>query len=282
VEVTAMAARKAGVSGSASVPDRASEHRTAGALSSGLDVLEALAGHPDGLGVSALATRLGADKGNVHRLLRVLERRGYVEQDPDSKRYTAAAGLVALVGATLRGLDVVTASGTHVRALADRTGEAVHLARRTRLGGVYVAQERRTGIVTVETEIGAQPVLHATATGKALLCTADDETWQRLIVEPLQRFTPRTATTIAEVRAELAATRERGWAVDDEELTPGVRCVAAPVFGADGTLVGCVGVSAPATRLTFERLEEVGGQVSAAARSITRELGGQAPAGFGP
>jgi IclR family acetate operon transcriptional repressor len=277
----AVAARTSGAPPTRPVPKRGKE-RTAGALSSGLDVLEELARHPEGVGVSALATLLGADKGNVHRLLRVLEARGYVEQDPVTKLYAASAALVSLAGTVLRGLDLVNVSGPYVRALAEQTGEAVHLARRTRFGGVYVAQERRTGVVTVETEIGAQPVLHATATGKALLCASDDELWQSLIHEPLQRFTPGTLTTVPEVRAELAATRERGWAVDDEELTAGVRCVAAPVFGADGALVGCIGVSAPATRLTHDRLDEVGAQVAAAARWITHELGGQAPAGFGP
>jgi IclR family acetate operon transcriptional repressor len=170
-----------------------------------------------------------------------------------------------------------------MRQLSHDTGEAVHLARRTRAGGVYVARERQSfGIVTVETEIGAQPVIHATATGKALYCIATDDELSRVAHEPLRSFTPRTLTRVEDLVDDLRTVRERGYAVDDEELNLDVRCVAAPVFDLYGSPVASLGLSGPAARLDRSRLADLGSQVRAAALQITHELGGHVPDAFAP
>ena len=256
--------------------------RAAGALTSGLDILELLARETDGLGATAVARALGLDKGNAHRLLRTLEERGYVEQDAATKAFRASVQLVALAGNLLRGMDLVTVARPVMRQLSDETGEAVHLARRTRAGGVYVAQERQKGgIVTVETEIGAQPVIHATATGKAIYCLATDAELRRVVPEPLQPFTPRTSTSVEALLEDLRSVRERGYAVDDEELNLDVRCVAAPIFDIYGLPVASIGLSGPATRVAHSRIDELGDAVRAAAERITTETGGHVPATFG-
>lgn len=257
--------------------------RAAGALASGLDILELLAKETDGLGATAVARALGLDKGNAHRLLRMLEERGYVEQDPATKAFRASVQLVSLAGNLLRSMDLVSVARPVMRQLSDETGEAVHLARRTRAGGVYVAQERQKGgIVTVETEIGAQPVIHATATGKALYCMAAEADVRRVVHEPLGSFTTRTHTSVEELLEDLGGVRERGYAVDDEELNLDVRCVAAPIFDIYGVPVASIGLSGPAARVAPARIEDLGNRVRAAAERITREGGGHVPDTFGP
>jgi DNA-binding IclR family transcriptional regulator len=255
------------------------ETRRFGSLTAGLDILELLARSPEGVGVTDLARHVELDKGHAHRLLRELERRGYVEQDPSSKLFHATVQFVSLAGLILRNLDLLSAASPILQQLQDATGEAVHLARRVRAGGVYVAQERPTARISVETEIGSQPVLHCTATGKALFAFAEDEL-RSLLTEPFTRYTHRTLTTFEELGRELAATRERGYAVDDEELSPEVRCVAAPVFDMMTKVVGCVGLSGPISRVTLDRLPELGVLVLAAAREVSSRIGGRAPEDF--
>ncbi|RFU38707.1 IclR family transcriptional regulator, partial [Actinomadura logoneensis] len=270
---------RAAVNGAAAEGTRS---RGAGALASGLDILETLAGSAEGMGVTALARAVGQDKGNAHRLLRMLEERGYVEQDPKTRAYRASVQLVSLAGQLLRDLDVVVVAQRTMRELSDRTGEAVHLARRTKFGGVYVAQERQGGgRVTVETEIGAQPVIHATATGKALYCLATAEELARVAPPPLRGFTIRTLTSVPALMADLERVRERGYAVDDEELNLDVRCVAAPIFDLYGAPVASIGVSGPAARVGLSQVGELGEQVRAAAVRITEEMGGHVPVTFG-
>jgi len=254
-----------------------SDSRGSGALHSGLDILEVLAAESHGLGVSEIARRSGVDKGNAHRILRSLETRGYVEQDPNSKRYTASAFVLTLARTVLHGIDLVTAAQAEMHALSDRSGESVHMAKRTRSGGVYVAQVRQPGRISVETEIGAQPIVHATATGKALFCQESGSALEQVLNLPLIQFTHNTVGSIAALQQELERTRERGFAIDDEELTLDVRCVAAPIYDTYGSVTACVGISGPTTRVTPERLGELGKEVRLAAITITKNVGGRLP-----
>ena len=94
---------------------------------------------------------------------------------------------------------------------------------------------------------------------------------------PLAGFTAATITDPEALQADLALTRARGFALDDEERTPGMRCVAAAVFNSHGEPVAGVSVSGPAFRMPDSLLEAVGARVAAAAAEVTESLGGQAP-----
>jgi DNA-binding IclR family transcriptional regulator len=253
------------------------EHRGR-TLESGLDILEALATCPKAsLGVTELARQLSLDKANVHRLLQVLALKGYACQDPASRQWSVTVQLVSLARGVLRNLDVRSVAEPEVRGLVDRTGEAAHLALRTRNGGVYILQERPHGGVSVDTEVGSAPVMHATATGKALLAWLERAEWRALVSVPLRRCTDRTIVTLGDLATELAKARARGFAIDEEEYQRDVRCVAAPVFDNKGAVVASVGVSCPAEHLTGKRLGEVGALVRDAAARVTLSLGGQGP-----
>lgn len=251
--------------------------RRGGTLETGLDLIEALAsiGELDsGVGVSELASMVGADKGNVHRLLGVLERRGYVQQDPITRRWSLSVAVIGLAGRVLRSLDVREAAAPVLTELVAQHGETAHLAVATPSGGLYVMQERPTGRMSVETELGAAPVLHASATGKALLAFKEIEERDHLLDGAWERHTPSTHRDRASLEDDLAEVRRRGFAVDDEELQEGVRCVAAPVRGIDGDVVATVGLSGPVTRIAKARLAGLGAAVVAAAERVGQELGG--------
>jgi DNA-binding IclR family transcriptional regulator len=253
------------------------EQRRFGSLVAGIDVLEKLAATPEGASVTDLAGALALDKGYLHRLLRTLEQRGYVEQDPTSKAFRATVKLVALASVILHNLDVLSAAPPVMRRLLESTGETVHLARRVAGGGVYVAQARPSARISVETDIGSQPQLHCSATGKALLAFSGPEELRSLLKEPFERFTPRTLTGFAELETDLARARARGYAVDDGEGSEDLRCVAAPIFDMTGKVMACLGMSGPMSRLSRQRLDELGLEVAAAAAEVSRMIGGRSP-----
>ena len=252
------------------------EPRIGGALMTGLDVLEALASARGPIGLSELARMLKADNGHVHRLLGVLRNRGYVHRDEANKTYTLGAGVVQLAGSLLRNMDLVTQARPLMIDLVNVTGESVHLAHRTMSGGVYMARERLARRITVETEIGAPVVVHATSTGKALYCRdSAEELGQVIDLDTLERFTEHTITGKAELFADLAATAQRGFALDNEELNIGVRCVASPVVGIGGNIRASIGISGPATRLDGEVIGKCAALVCAAAKTLSEHLGGE-------
>jgi len=252
--------------------------RRGGALESGLAILEVLADHRRGLGVTEVAGALGLDKGNTHRLLHVLQERGYVEQDPLTRLYRTTAQVLALSGAVLRHLDLRTVAEPVCEDLLEATSESVHASQLVSSGVVYVLQRRAAFRVGVDTEVGTRPPLHCTATGKSVLAQLPAAQLDVLLpAEPFEHYTLRTHTTRAGLLRDLAEVRERGFAVDDEEFNPGVRCVAAPIFGMEGSVVGCLGVSGPVQRMGLDRLPEVAELVVRAAHDVTSGLGGRVP-----
>lgn len=245
-----------------------------GALETGLSLLEELAEHAGGLGVTEVASNVGVDKANAHRLLRALQSRGYVAQDPVTRRFSATPQLLTLAGSVLRRLDLRSVADPVCDELAEATGESVHAAALTRSGVVYVLQRRGPFMMSVETEVGTAAPLHCTATGKAVLAHVDEERLHELVTEPLQNFTFRTHSSLDSLLRDLEHVREVGYAIDDEEFNLGVRCIASPVFGIEGKVVGCVGFSGPTQRVGTDRLAELIELVRDAAAKITTGLGG--------
>ena len=139
---------------------------------------------------------------------------------------------------------------------------------------MYIAQERATGRLTVETDIGATVPIHCTSTGKALFSDATREELQQILVDPLESFTVRTHRTLAALMIDIEQVRERGYSYDDEEHYPGIRCVAAPIRDMYGKVIGSIGVSGPEGRMTLARLPEVGAEVKDSADQISLALGG--------
>lgn len=246
----------------------------AGTLESGLDIIENLVERATPAGVTELAAELGMDKGNLHRLLKILANRGWVVQDPETRRYTPTAHVVSLAGALLRKLDLRDAAAEVCSRLLEQTNESIHLSTVTSTGPVYILRRRPPYRVSVETEVGARPPLHATATGKSILAFVDDAQRAEWLTEPFEQFTFRTHPDIASLERDLAGVRQRGFAIDDEEYNPGARCVAAPIFGLEGDVIGCVGISTPTQRVSIGDMTKLANQVLEAAREITAAMGG--------
>ncbi|MGC5246651.1 IclR family transcriptional regulator [Gordonia sp. DT219] len=248
-----------------------------GVLLSGLAMLECL-GESGPQGVTQLANAIGIDKGNAHRIAKVLINQGFVDQDVATKHYRLAPRTIQLAGQALRQLDVRQAADDVLARLAAETGESTHLAVRTPDGGVYVAQVKAGNRLSVETEIGSSPIIHATATGKALYAGAEPGELELVAPEPLAKFTSTTITDRSVLDADLATVRSRGYAVDDEELNPDIRCAAAPVTGAGGKTVAAVGISGPVSRVDQQRLHDLGVRLRIAAAEISARLSWHQPA----
>ncbi len=236
--------------------------------------LELLVSSHDPLGVTEIADQLRLDKANAHRTLAALVRLGYVEQDPSTRRYSAIAqGRGAGSGrARVAGPDVVAAP--HLKSLWAATSENTHLAVLAGDHVVYVSMLNGTTMLSANTAIGQSGPLHCTATGKSIVANLPRGTTEGLVSTiDFESFTPRTLTTPAAYQKELAQVRVTGYAVDDREYHPGVRCVAAPVFGIGGVMAS-LGISAPADRLDNDRLRIIAPLVVDTAGRISRELGG--------
>lgn len=243
-------------------------------LSRGVTILRLLAAQPAGVGVTELAEKLDVDPSTAYRLLSTLERHGFASQDAETKKYLLGYGVLEIASGVLGRLSVAQISQPHLRAIAGATGENAHLAVRDRQTAVFVASESGSGMLRVETTLGKAEPLHCTAVGKALIADYTRHELTELFGEHLlQRYTAHTLATIDDVEAELARVRRLGYAFDDEELHPGVRCIAAPVRDRAGSIVAAFGISSPTVHLTRERTAEIAQQICRAASAISAQLG---------
>ena len=140
------------------------------------------------------------------------------------------------------------------------------------------ARSRRTRRSAPSSGPGTRSPFHASGIGKAILAHLGPDRVAAIIGRTgLQSFTDKTLSRAAELAADLAEIRARGWSVDDEERYPGMRCVAAAIFNEFGEPVGGVSISGPTVRVTPERLAAIGPEVREAAAAITKMIGGVSP-----
>ncbi|WP_243358820.1 IclR family transcriptional regulator [Fundidesulfovibrio terrae] len=226
-------------------------------------------------GIKALSEETSIPAPTVHRLLGVLGRSGYVRQDPDSRQYHLSLKLLELGAKVRTGLDLAAAARPLMRELAESTRETVNLVVFDNQEAVYVEQESGArSMLRMFTRVGARVALYCSGVGKAFLAAGSDEAALDYLagVEAV-RHTPRTIVAPEALLDELARIRRHGYAVDDEEMEEGVRCVAALILRASGEPAGAMSLSGPSARLTPERLPELGLTLARAAEAISAELG---------
>jgi IclR family acetate operon transcriptional repressor len=202
---------------------------------------------------------------------------GFVQRDAhDSQRFALTTKIVTVAGALMLRLDIVKIGYPYVTSLRDRTKEASHLALPSQGTAVQVIQETSFHRLSVKPRVGEQTPMHSSAVGKALAAYLPEEA-KAAIRMGLPRFTERTITSRQAFHRELDAVRKRGYAVDDEEMDLGTRCVAAPVRDGLGQVVASIGVSGPSVRMTPQALPKIATMVNDEAVRLSKALGYREP-----
>lgn len=208
------------------------------------------------LGVRELSRELGMNAATAHQILSTLAANGFVEQDPETKKYQLGLGLVELAGTKLAQLDLVTVAAPLLNKLMRETGETVNLA--VLYGGqaLYLAKVESSQPVRVAARIGGHAPLHCSAHGKALLAFAPPDVAAEVMAAPLARFTADTVTDPPALAGELAFIRDRGYAIDIGGYIDYLNAIAAPVRDHTGAVVASVGIVAPSQRMNAEALKQ--------------------------
>lgn len=209
-----------------------------------LDVFELLARSEECLSLATLSAELGMPKSSVHRLLSILCRRGYVSKDATTRNYTLGMRVFALHNLPAQHRRLVSLARPYLRRLVRKLGETVNLAVLDPAELCYWFHSETPTSSALKVSAGERAPLHCAGLGKMLLAGLDLDkrcsVLDRLVLEPR---TPRTITSRAELERELDEIARRGYAIDDEENTSGVRCVAAPLRSAEGLVVAAISVS---------------------------------------
>jgi DNA-binding IclR family transcriptional regulator len=239
-----------------------------------VDIFEALASFPDGLGFSELGRRLGFPKSSLHELLAALTERGYVAFDTEQRTYALGIRVWELGQAYPFYRDLLREARREMERIVADINETVQLATLDGADNVYLDKVDCSHPIRLQSEVGKRLPAHATGLGKVLLAELPpDDLHARLVGQTFPTFTARTIPDRSTLLSELDSVRAQGFAVDDQEYTEGLRCVAVPIRERGGGATTALSASVPIMRASPEQLATALRAVASGSLEISRRLG---------
>lgn len=225
--------------------------------------------------LTELSTRLSLHKSTVHRLLKSLVLMGYARKEEESGKYLPTYKVLGLAGVLLSKLDILTVARPFLERLMRQTHETVHFVQREKNYIIYVDKvESDANSIRMVSRIGLRQPMYSTGVGKAILAQMKDseiqDVWKQSDIHP---FTEHTIVTIEQLMREIDQIRLQGYALDNEENELGVRCIAACVTDFYGRASNAFSISAPVSRMSDERIQELSEYVLQTKRDLSQELG---------
>lgn len=236
-------------------------------------VLECFSTDTRALSLSDICAKTGYPRSTTHRLMASLRDVGFLDQDQERDSYRLGLKLFELGSVALTNLDIHREAYPYVDELERMTGHVVTVAI---FDGFRAVVVRRSGGATksgtTPTQIENAPA-HCTSVGKATLAFQPEEAIDRLIASGLEAFTDTTITDGEALKEELSEIRKRGYAIDEGEHQPGLRCIGAPIRNQHGRVFAGLSISAPSWKLPKEDINELSKVVVYNADKISRALG---------
>jgi IclR family KDG regulon transcriptional repressor len=226
-------------------------------------------------GVTQLASELGLTKATVHRLLNAMERFELIERNAESERYRLGLKLHQLGNKAVESRSLRSEAHRLLLEMSRRSRESVSLA--VPIAGGVICLDRLDSpqtIINVCTPVGAKFHPHCTAAGKAILAYMTEDEINEIVRRNGQRqYTQFTLTQLSDLKENLRLIRQRGYAVDHQELERGLSGVAAPVLSAHERVVAALGIAGPTLRFRGKELVEKVNLVTEIAARLAMGLG---------
>lgn len=219
-------------------------------LEKAIKVLDLFSDREKGFTITEMSGRLNLKMATVFRIVKTFEQAGFLYMNPDNKEYFLGLKLYHLGLLAEPRTRITRIARPFLESLNEKSGETVHLVVLHQNQSLYVDKIEGRRTIRVMTNVGMKLPAHCSGVGKVLLAALTEEEVDRVILKTgLVRFTANTLTDPGDLKAELARTRDQGYAIDNEEIEEGLVCVAAPVYDGNRTVVAAVSVSAPKDRV---------------------------------
>lgn len=233
-----------------------SESEKATAIEKALTILLAFAPHNEEQGTTELSERLGYHKATTSRILLTLANQGFLQQNPETKKFSLGRSIQTLGSALHTSLanNVVAIAKPHIDALRNGLDEDVGLELWSGSGTTWLYSAENCQPVRISSRQGRALPFYAAAGAKAILAFAPKYQREALLQQEMPSITPATITDPEQLRQQLCDFRNQGYAVDNEELRTGISALAAPIFNQEGTAFAAVTVIMPTQRLDSQPL----------------------------
>ena len=226
-------------------------------LKMGIDALLILATRRS-VGVTELAQALDINKSTAFRILDTFLEANMVEKTKDTQKYKLGPAILKLSEQYYKNYSIIAEAKPLMDRLAAEIRESVHLCVCANSKAIVIEQTMSDSLLVVNAKIGAIEPLHCSAVGKCLVAFALEEDREKMLSDlSYEVFTEKTIRSAQEFRAEIERVRVRGWAIDDNELSEHIRCVAVPVFDSKGVCRYSLGASGAISRMTQEKIDRI-------------------------
>lgn len=245
-----------------------------------ISILEILGESDVPLSLAELSRRMQIHKSTAHRSLMVLERMALIERT-SGNRFRLGMKLYELGTRAVQQVDLRSRIRPYFQRLSVQLGETVHLGVLQRATVVYLDKAEPHRHICMSSKTGSTNPAHCTSLGKAMLAYLPQEQVEDIVSRiSFVRYTPKTICSRDELMRALDRVRHRGFAVDDEEIEMGVRCVGAPIFDENNVPVAALSMSGPTARirtnnasLIADRLVRCCAEISASLRVHAQKKG---------
>lgn len=239
-------------------------------------ILDMLAESAADMSLADMHKKSSLNKSTFYRLLRTLERYRFVEKDPGTKRYRLGGRFLELGVRIAARFDLVTTVRPYLEKLSQKTGETAHLGILADGDVVSIAVVDGRHALRMSVTVGSRVPANCSALGKAILALRPPQELDFVLSKYGHKArTRQSITQRAELLSELTRIRARGFAIDDEELEEGLRCVAAPVQDYSGRVVAAISIAGPSFRITKKSVSTLASYVAGIATEFSRSLGYQ-------
>lgn len=244
-------------------------------LERGLAILSCFTVDQPLIGITELATRLRLNKSTVHRYVDTLRTLGYLDQDPETKKFRLGIRVMEFGVALLGGMELRQIALPCLEDLASQLGLTVNMSVLDGIEIVYVERVRMTTIINLELHVGSRLPAYCTSMGKVLLAFLPPvDLANRIKQMDLQRRGLNTITDPEKLAQELCRVRERGFAINNEELANGLRSVAAPIRSSRGEVVAAINIAVHTSLTSTGDMQTVlAPKLIETATEISRRLG---------
>ncbi len=235
-------------------------------------VLELLSQYPKGIALGEICTQCGLPKATASRMLASLMTNGYAVQDPESRKYRLTMRMFEIGSRVADRSNLLSAARPHLEALAQITGETVHLVTRIQDEIVYLYKEDGgRGGVRIASSVGMRNPMYCTGVGKSILAYLPEDEVRRIWDRTeIIAYTDHTVTELDRLLDSMSEIRQRGYALDLEEHEWGVCCIAAPILDWNGNPIAAISLCAPAVRMNQNSVDVLAPQVLETAKKIAR------------
>lgn len=255
------------------MPSIGEKYYVISSLGKGLRVLELLADHGE-LGAATLAAHLQTNRASAHRFLLTLRDLGYVEKTEEG-RYRLTFKVAELGMKKLGQFEIRHIARPLMQELATAFGETVNLGYWDRGVIVHLDKIDSTEILRMDSGLGTGAPAYCTGLGKAILAFLPaEEVASYLQRVEFRQMTPNTITSVAAMQTELEKVRKTGFAIDNEELSIGLRCVAAPIFDYAGRPRFALSISGPTHRISDAKIDPMASKLKEVCQRLTEKMGG--------